>query len=37
MDPKTLTISAFQQHISAKYEKVDREAPPAIEIRGDRG
>jgi NTP pyrophosphatase (non-canonical NTP hydrolase) len=25
MDPKTLTIAAFQQHISNRYEKVDRE------------
>ena len=25
MDSKTLTISAFQQHISEKYEKVDRD------------
>ena len=24
MDPKTLTLSAFQQHIFEKYEKVDR-------------
>jgi NTP pyrophosphatase (non-canonical NTP hydrolase) len=25
MDPTTLTLSAFQKHISDKYEKVDRE------------
>ena len=24
MDPKTLTLAAFQQHIFNKYEKVDR-------------
>ncbi len=25
MDPNTLTITAFQRHVSDKYEKVDRE------------
>jgi NTP pyrophosphatase (non-canonical NTP hydrolase) len=25
MNPSDLTLSAFQKHISAKYEKVDRE------------
>lgn len=25
MDPNTLTVAAFQKHISERYEKVDRE------------